>query len=122
MLVVTDVNECRYCQSFHVPQAVNAGIGQEELEQLLSGLIPENTPDDQSMALVYARHWAERNAQPVDALEKQLLESYGKETVQEIKIILRMIRMGNLMGNTWDYLLYRISAGRWGNSRGSSRR
>ncbi len=122
MLVVTDVNECRYCQSFHISQAVNAGIGQEELEQLLSGLIPENTPDDQAMALVYARHWAERNAQPADALEKQLLESYGKETVQEIKIILRMIRMGNLMGNTWDYLLYRLSAGRWGNRRGSSRR
>jgi len=24
-----------------------------------------------------------------------------------------MIQMGNLMGNSWDCLLYRISFGRW---------
>jgi len=27
---------------------------------------------------------------------------------------MRMIRIGNLLGNTWDLLLYRISRGRWG--------
>jgi len=25
-----------------------------------------------------------------------------------------MIRMGNLSGNTLDYLLYKVSGGRWG--------
>jgi len=29
--------------------------------------------------------------------------------------------MGNLLGNTWDYVLYRISSGRWGVERPSER-
>jgi hypothetical protein len=32
-----------------------------------------------------------------------------------IEVVLRMMRMGNLIGNTLDYLLYRISFGRRGN-------
>jgi hypothetical protein len=31
-----------------------------------------------------------------------------------IHLILRMIRAGNLMGNSWDYILNRISFGRFG--------
>jgi hypothetical protein len=31
-----------------------------------------------------------------------------------IEVILRMIRAGNLMGNTLDWLLYRLSFGRLG--------
>ena len=34
-----------------------------------------------------------------------------------INLVLRMIRVGNLWGNTWDLLLYRISFGRWGMAR-----
>ena len=31
-----------------------------------------------------------------------------------LETVLRMIRTGNLAGNTWDYLLFRLSNGRWG--------
>ncbi len=31
-----------------------------------------------------------------------------------IHVILRMIRAGDLMGNTWDYILNRICLGRLG--------
>jgi hypothetical protein len=31
-----------------------------------------------------------------------------------IDLALRMIRVGNLLGNTFDYVLHRASFGRWG--------
>jgi hypothetical protein len=34
--------------------------------------------------------------------------------LEEIEVVLRVIRIGNLMGNTIDYVLYRVSFGRWG--------
>ena len=33
--------------------------------------------------------------------------------------MLRMIRMGNLLGNTWDYVLYRPTFGKLGDSTAS---
>ena len=39
---------------------------------------------------------------------------YGEEKAAAIHIVLRMIRMGNLMGNTADYILYRLTFGRAG--------
>jgi hypothetical protein len=39
---------------------------------------------------------------------------YGTQKVEAIELALQMIRMGNLSGNTLDYVLYKISGGRWG--------
>ena len=41
-------------------------------------------------------------------------ETYGPQKAEAIETVLRIIRMGNLAGNTGDYLLYRFSFGRWG--------
>lgn len=117
MLVVTEVNGCRYCRSFHAPQAFKAGVPQEELRDLLAGLVPETTPEEEQMALVYAKHWAENNAVPDLEYDQKMLEVYGEECFQAIQIILRMIRMGNLLGNTGDYVLYRLSFGLFGGGR-----
>jgi hypothetical protein len=43
-----------------------------------------------------------------------LQQTYGREKTEAIHLMLRMIRMGNLLGNSWDYLIYRISFGRKG--------
>lgn len=117
MLVVTEVNGCRYCRSFHAPQAFKAGVPQDELRDLLAGLVPESTPDEEQMALVYAKHWAENNALPDPDYDQKMIEVYGEECFQAIQIILRMIRMGNLLGNTGDYVLYRLSFGLFGGGR-----
>jgi hypothetical protein len=44
----------------------------------------------------------------------QVVARYGAQAVELMELGLRMIRAGNLSGNTFDYLLYRISFGRWG--------
>ena len=114
MLMVTQVNGCRYCSYFHAREALKAGIPKGELDFLLSGEIPADTPQEEIRALLYAQHWAETDSQPDPAARQKVIDTYGVEKTAAIEIILRMIRVGNLSGNFWDYILYRVSFGRWG--------
>ena len=112
MLAVTAVDRCRYCSYFHTKQALKSGITPEEISQLLSGDV-ENCPEEEAMALIYAQHWAESDAHPSPEAERKLRQIYGSEKMEAIHLMLRMIRLGNLLGNSWDYLLYRMSFGKW---------
>jgi AhpD family alkylhydroperoxidase len=114
MLVVTAVNGCRYCSYAHVRQALSEGISAEEIEMLGEAAF-HGSPKEEVPALLYAQHWAETDGNPDPAARASVVERYGEERVERIEIVLRMIRMGNLMGNTFDYVLYRISFGRVGN-------
>jgi AhpD family alkylhydroperoxidase len=111
MMVVTEVNGCRYCSSYHSRLALNSGVPESQLRELLSGSIPQDTPSDELPALLYARQWAESNAQPDPQSEQHFREVYKDEKAEAIHIILRMIRVGNLLGNTGDYLLFLLSFG-----------
>jgi len=112
MLAVTSVEGCRYCSYFHSKLALKGGISQEEIGKLLSGDV-EGCPEEEALAVLYAQHWAESNAHPDPVTVEKLREIYGPEKAEAIHLMLRMIRLGNLLGNTWDYLLYRISFGKW---------
>ena len=114
MLTVTEVNQCRYCRAFHVQQASQVGLSDAEVHSFIQGNLPQTIPDDQRLAVLYARSWAEGNGQAEAEFDDQLLEAYGEDGYDAIKTILRMIRMGNLLGNTWDFILFRLSFGRWG--------
>lgn len=113
MLTVTQVNGCRYCAQAHARMALEGGLSQEEIEDLLSG-VTDACPADEMKALLYAQHWAESGGAPSEAARATLLECYGAERTEAIEMILRMIQVGNLSGNTFDYFLYRLSGGRWG--------
>ena len=114
MMVVTEVNGCRYCSWYHSTQSIRAGVSEEELRALLAGQIPANAPLEEIPALAYARHWAQTNGMPDRESELRLTEAYPDERAAMIKVILRMIRAGNLMGNTLDWFLNRLSLGRLG--------
>jgi AhpD family alkylhydroperoxidase len=114
MLVVTEVNGCRYCRTFHASEALKVGITDSELAQLLAGQIPTDAPAKEIPAMVYARYWAESGAQPDPEDDQELMSVYGEDKATAIHIVLRMIRMGNLLGNTADYVLYRLTFGRAG--------
>ncbi|HUU63616.1 MAG TPA: carboxymuconolactone decarboxylase family protein [Dehalococcoidia bacterium] len=113
MLSVTSVYGCRYCCWLHTREALRSGVEQEEIAGLLTGSM-DNCPEDEAIALLYAQHWADSDARPDPEAVGRLDEAYGAEKAEAINLILRMIRVGNLSGNTWDRLLSRISRGRWG--------
>jgi len=111
MLVVTTVNGCRYCSYFHAKQALKSGVSQDEISQLLSGDVA-NCPEEEAIAVIYAQHWAEYGTHPDPEAVQRVQQAYGIEKTEAIHLMLRMISMGNLLGNSWDYFLYRISFGK----------
>jgi AhpD family alkylhydroperoxidase len=112
MLAVTAVNGCRYCSYYHTGLALKSGISPEEISRLLSGDVMD-CPEDEAVAVLYAQHWAESDAHPDPEAVLKVRQAYGAEKEEAINLMLRMIRLGNLMGNSWDYVLYRISFGKW---------
>jgi AhpD family alkylhydroperoxidase len=113
MLAVTAVSGCRYCSYVHARQALVEGMSNEEVEALREGVLA-NSPIEELPALLYAQHWAATNGRTEAAARQRVIEQYGEETVDAIELALRTIQMGNLLGNTVDYVLYRLSFGRWG--------
>jgi AhpD family alkylhydroperoxidase len=113
MLVVTAVNRCRYCSYAHAREALLKGIPQGEIEALGKGMF-EESPSEEVPALLYAQHWAEMDGEPEAPVREQVVARYGEQVVETMELALRMIRAGNLSGNTFDYLLHRIPFGRRG--------
>ncbi len=113
MLVVTAVNRCRYCSFAHTRMALAAGVTNAEIVQILDQTFSD-CPPDEAPALAYAQHWAETGAAPDPAARERLSCEYGALRAEAIEAVLRMIRAGNLLGNTFDYLLFRLSGGRLG--------
>ena len=107
MLAVTSVNDCRYCARFHGQEALKHGISQPELGKLLAGEFA-GCPPRELPAIIYAQCWAENDAEPSEAAIEELQKHYSAQEIEHIHIYLRMIRMGNMSGNTWDYILYRL--------------
>lgn len=116
MLTVTAVNRCRYCAAYHAQAARLSGLSAEEVALLLEGSA-RDAPEHEIPALNYARRWAEAAGNPEPELRAQLAAHYGAERAAAIERMLALIWIGNLLGNTWDALLHRISGGRLGNDR-----
>ncbi len=113
MMAVTAVNQCRYCSYFHTQESLRAGLPPEEVRQLLEGDI-SHAPEEELPALLYAQHWAESDGRPDPTARQRLLDTYGRERANAIETVLRMIRTGNLLGNSTDWLLYKLTLGRLG--------
>jgi AhpD family alkylhydroperoxidase len=113
MLVVTGVNGCRYCSYVHAREALAKGISQVEIEALGKGLF-EGSPPEEAPALLYAQHWAETDGVPDGQARSFVVGRYGGQVVEMVELVLRIIRVGNLSGNTADFLLNRVSFGQWG--------
>jgi AhpD family alkylhydroperoxidase len=113
MLAVTAVNACRYCSYFHARQALKSGLSKTEINGLLSGDVAGG-PEDEAVAVTYAQHWAETNAHPDPLAVEKLQQTYGPEKTEVIHLLLRMIRLANFSGNSWDCLMYHLSFHRIG--------
>jgi AhpD family alkylhydroperoxidase len=107
MLAVTAVNDCRYCSYAHSKEALKHGISQTELEQLLSGEF-KGCPRREIPAIFYAQHWAESDGKPQAEALDELEKNYSSQEIEYIHLYLRMIRLGNLAGNSWDYMISRL--------------
>jgi AhpD family alkylhydroperoxidase len=107
ILVVTGVNQCRYCRFGHVRSAAHMGFTQEEIAGLLNGDLSDVDPYEIE-ALDFAIHYAESAGWPDDVALSRLKSAYGVDTAQDILTTIRLIMLGNLVGNTFDALTSRV--------------
>lgn len=115
-LAVIAVNGCRYCTYFHTRSALHAGLSEDDVQHLLSG-VSDNVPMEEAKALLYAQHWADNRGQPGARARDDLIAAYGTKRSRAIEMALRLIQIGSLCGNTFDYFLFRVSCGRCGLSK-----
>ena len=108
MTVTTAVNGCTYCEWFHAKQALDSGISEDEIKNMMKLQFEADASDFEIMALLYAQHFAETNRMPTVEMTKKLFNFYGDKTASHILLIIRMIWFGNLAGNTWDAILSRF--------------
>ncbi len=109
MLVVTAVNSCPYCAWFHAKKALQAGLSEEEINSMLTLQFTVHPDNYETVALLYAQHFAETNRQPDETMTKKLYKYYGKTTALHIIMAIRLIYFGNLSGNTFDAFLSRLN-------------
>lgn len=101
MMSVTAVNDCIFCSWFHTKLALEVGITPKEISDIAQlNFSNKNIPEYEKVALVFAQHYAETKGYPSKKALQQLLSFYGKQTSNEIILQIKMISIGNLLGNT----------------------
>lgn len=113
MMVVTAVNRCRHCAHGHAYLASLAGIPPAEIAALLA-LDLSQAPAAEIPALLHAIHWAEADGTPAPEATVSLRASHGAWASEQIDIALHLIQIGNRTGNSFDFLLGKLSGGRLG--------
>jgi AhpD family alkylhydroperoxidase len=107
MLAATQVNGCRYCSYAHARMALQAGISEAELRDLLAGEFGQ-LPEHELSAVLFAQHYAEQRDHYDAAAWQRLQDTYGAEAAVEMLAHIRVITFANLYGNTFDALLERL--------------
>ena len=107
LLAVTQVNGCRYCSYLHTKHALESGMNEEEIKSLLAGEVGDIN-DEESVALIFAQHYAEMQAHPDEASVQRLFKTYGDEKANAIIGIIQGIMAGNIHGISIDLLQSRL--------------
>jgi len=107
LLAVTQVNGCRYCSYLHTKHALESGMSEEEISSLLDGEVGD-VNDEESVALIFAQHYAETQAKPDSDAVKRLFDTYGSEKANDILAIIQAIMVGNIHGISLDLLQSRL--------------
>ena len=107
LLAVTQVNGCRYCSYLNTQHALESGMSEEEIKSLLSGEV-DNVENEDTVALIFAQHYAETMAHPNDDALQRLFETYGDEKANDILGVVRGIMVGNIHGISIDLLQSRL--------------
>lgn len=107
LLAVTQVNGCRYCSYLHTKHALESGMSEEEIKSLLAGEVGD-VNNDETIALMFAQHYAETQANPDKESVQKLFEKYGEQKASDIISVIQVIMVGNIHGISLDLLQGRL--------------
>lgn len=97
MLAVTEVNGCEVCSYAHTKSALEMGMSQAEIQDILSGE-KHDYPEEEGKAILFAQHYADTKGNPAEKAWKEIEVYYGREKALGILGAIRMIMIGNSYG------------------------
>jgi len=116
MLSVTEVNGCQVCSYAHTKMALESGMGNKEIQNMLAG-IKDDVPPDEMQAIMFAQHYADSRGLPSKESWERIVESYGLQKALGILGAIRIIMWGNAYGIAWSSFIDRFKGK--GNERSS---
>lgn len=100
MLAVTEVNKCEACSYAHTKMALESGLSNEEIQNILAG-IKDEVPLDEMPAIMFAQHYADYKGRPSTESWERITNIYGLAKAQGILGAIRIIMMGNTYAIPW---------------------
>ncbi|MDY0236440.1 MAG: carboxymuconolactone decarboxylase family protein [Gudongella sp.] len=97
MLAVTEVNGCAVCSYAHTKMALEAGMTNEEIQNMLAG-VSDNVPEEEMSAVMFAQHYADSRGYPSNESWERIVEIYGLPKSKGILASIRIIMFGNASG------------------------
>jgi AhpD family alkylhydroperoxidase len=97
MLSVTEVNGCQVCSYAHTKMALESGMKNDEIQNMLAG-IKDDVPPDEMQAVMFAQHYADSRGLPSKGSWERIIESYGIPKANGILGAIRIIMWGNAYG------------------------
>lgn len=107
MLAVTEVNGCEICSFAHTKMALEAGLSDSEIKNMLAGTY-DDAPAYEMPAIMFAQHYADYRGRPSRESWLRLIEVYGLTKANAIVGTIRMIMMGNAYGIPWSSFFNRL--------------
>jgi AhpD family alkylhydroperoxidase len=107
MLAVTEVNGCEVCSYAHTKMALESGMSNEEIQNMLAGIVTD-IPSEELPAVMFAQHYADSRGNPSEDSWKRLVEVYGLAKSQGILGAVRVIMIGNAYGIPWSSFYNRL--------------
>lgn len=107
MLAVTEVNGCLFCSYAHTKMALEAGMSNEEIQNMLAG-VSDDVPEEEMSAVVFSQHYAETRGNPSKKSWERLVEVYGLPKAKGILGAIRIMMFGNSAGVAWGSFVSRF--------------
>jgi AhpD family alkylhydroperoxidase len=107
MLAVSEVNGCAMCSYVHTKLALQVGIDNEEIKNIIKGDI-EGIPEEDVPAVLFAKNFAFNHEVIDPALYNKIAELYGEDKANAIIHVCNIITMTCAMGINLKLLKNRI--------------
>ena len=107
MLSVTEVNGCPFCSFAHTKMALESGMSNEEIQNMLAG-VSDDVPEEEMSAVVFSQHYTETRGNPSKRSWDRVVEVYGLSEAKGILGAIRIMMFGNAAGVAWGSFVKRF--------------
>ncbi len=108
LLVVTGINNCKYCTWIDGKIALKDGIPRKEVLDVLNLQFDTGATEYELPALLYAQNFTETDRNPDPELVSALYTAYGDDLAEKIILTVRVVTFGNMYFNTWLAVISRF--------------